>query len=69
MISRQRMRDRSLKLREQQQKKDVQKRNKKILETVNQHFPEIDIVSRWKKHLDAIEKLAKPRDYSATKSF
>lgn len=69
MVYQQRMRDRSIKARIEQQKKDVKKRNLKILETVNQHFPDIDIVSRKEKHFDAIEQLAKPRQHSQQKVF
>lgn len=61
MIHEQRMRDRSQKARREQQEKNVEKRNQKILQTVNEHFPDIDIVSRQDKHHDAIEQLAKPR--------
>ena len=67
MIHQQRLRDRSQKARREQQEKEVKKRNQKILHTVDQHFPDIDIVSRQDKHHQAIEQLAKPRQYSATK--
>ena len=59
------MRDRSLKARQVKQAKDLKKRNRKILETVSQHFPDIEVVSRYEKHQDAIEQLAKPRAHSA----
>ncbi len=59
------MRDRSLKARQVKEAKDLKKRNRKILETVSQHFPDIEVVSRYEKHQDAIEQLAKPRAHSA----
>ncbi len=64
IINQQRMRDRSQKARLEKQEKDIKKRNQKILETVNQHFPDIDIVSKQEKHKQAIEQLAKPRMFS-----
>lgn len=63
LINQQRVRDRSQKLRQEQQEREIKKRNQKILQTVNQHFPDIDIVSRVEKHQEAIEQLAKPRSY------
>ena len=67
IINQQRMRDRSQKARQEKQEKDVKKRNKKILQTVNQHFPDIDIISKQEKHKEAIEQLAKPRMFSGNK--
>lgn len=69
MIQQRRMRDRSQKVRQEQQEREIKKRNQKILQTVNQHFPDIDIISRVEKHHDAIEQLAKPRSYSFSKKF
>lgn len=65
MITAQRMRDRSLKARREQEAKDLQKRNRKILQTVTQHFPDIEILTRQQKHREAIEQLARPRAHSA----
>ena len=65
MITAQRMRDRSLKVHQEQKAKDLQKRNRKILQTVTQHFPDIEILTRQQKHRDAIEQLARPRAHSA----
>ncbi len=65
IINEQRMRDRSLKVRQVKQEKDMKKRNRKILQTVSHHFPDIEIISKYQKHRDAIEQLAKPRAYSA----
>jgi len=65
IINQQRLRDRSLKAREEKQAKDLKKRNQKILKTVSHHFPDIEIMSKYEKHQEAIEKLAKPRAYSA----
>ena len=59
------MRDRSLKTHEEQEEKDLQRRNRKILQTVTRHFPDIDILTQREKHHDAIEKLARPRAHSA----
>ena len=55
------MRDRSLRARQERQEKETKKRNQKILDTVNRHFPDIDIVSKQEKHIEAIAQLAKPR--------
>jgi 3'-phosphoadenosine 5'-phosphosulfate (PAPS) 3'-phosphatase len=63
MINQQRQKDRSYKALEKQQEYGIKKRNKKILQTVNEHFPQIDIISREEKHHDAIAQLAKPRLY------
>lgn len=65
MITAQRLRDRSLKVREEQEAKNLQKRNRKILQTVTEHFPDIEILTREEKHRDAIEQLARPRAHSA----
>jgi hypothetical protein len=65
VINQQRMRDRSLKARQVKEAKNLKKRNRKILQTVSQHFPNIDIVSRYEKHQDAIEELSRPRAHSA----
>lgn len=65
IITEQRMRDRSLKTREEQEAKDLKKRNRKILQTVTHHFPDIDILTRREKHEDAIDQLARPRAHSA----
>ena len=65
VITQQRMRDRSLKSQQIQEAKDLRQRNRKILQTVSQHFPEIEVVTRYEKHRDAIEQLAKPRARSA----
>jgi hypothetical protein len=59
------MRDRSLKARQEKQEKDMKQKNQKILQTVSRHFPDIEIVSKYQKHKQAIEKLAKPRARSA----
>ncbi len=59
------MRDRSLKARQEKQANDLKRRNQKILQTVSQHFPNIEIISKYQKHQDAIEQLARPRAYSA----
>jgi hypothetical protein len=59
------MRERWKKARIVKQENDIKKRNQKILQTVNQHFPDIDIVSKQEKHKQAIEQLAKPRMFSA----
>jgi hypothetical protein len=59
------MRERWQKARIVKQENDIKKRNQKILQTVNQHFPDIDIVSKQEKHKQAIEQLAKPRMFSA----
>jgi hypothetical protein len=60
------MRDRLKKLRQEKQEKDIQKRNQKILHTVDQHFPDIDIISKREKHKEAIEQLSKPRKSAQT---
>ena len=44
------MRDRSQKARQEKQEKDIQKRNQKILQTVNQHFPDIDTISKQERY-------------------
>lgn len=67
-ISQQRVRDRLLKARQEKQQREIQDRNKKILQTVNEYFPNIDIISKQEKHKDTIEQLAKPRSFS-TKSI
>jgi hypothetical protein len=59
------MRDRLLKIRQEKQAKDLKKRNQKILQTVSHHFPDIEIISKYQKHKQAIEQLAKPRAHSA----
>ncbi len=61
IINQQRLRDRSLKIRQEKQAKDLKKRNQKILQTVSHHFPDIEILSKYQKHRNAIEQLAKPR--------
>ena len=66
-IHRQRMRDRSQKLRQEQQETDLKKRNQKILLAVNQHFPDIDIISKQEKRKEALEQLSKPRMFSGNK--
>jgi hypothetical protein len=63
------MRDRSQKARQEKQEKDLKKRNQKILLTVNQHFPDIDIISKRERHKEAIERLSKPRLLSANKKL
>ena len=65
VFTQQRMRDRSLKAREEKETKDLRKRNQKILQTVSHHFPDIEILTPYQKHQDAIEQLAKPRAHSA----
>lgn len=55
------MRDRLRKVRLSKQEKEIEERNQKILQTVNQHFPNIDIISKQERHKQAIEQLAKPR--------
>jgi len=66
MINEQRMRDRLLKIRQEKQANDLKRRNQKILQTVSQYFPDIEIISKYQKHKEAIERLAKPRAYSAS---
>ncbi|CAF4601555.1 unnamed protein product [Rotaria socialis] len=61
VINQQRVRDRLLKARQEKQEKDLKNRNKRILETVNEYFPEIEILSKQEKHKEALEKLSKPR--------
>ncbi|CAF3723506.1 unnamed protein product [Adineta steineri] len=61
ILNRQRMHDRLQKTREEQQEKDLKKRNQKILQTVNQHFPDIDTASKRAKNKAVIANLAKPR--------
>lgn len=65
IINIQRFRDRSLKARQEQEIRDVKRRNRRILQTVSHHFPDIEIISRQQKHIEAIEELAKPRSFSA----
>ncbi|CAF3486987.1 unnamed protein product [Adineta steineri] len=65
IINKQRIRDRSLKARHEKQAQNMKKRNQKILETVSQHFPGIEILSEKQKRQEAIEKLSKPRAISA----
>jgi hypothetical protein len=62
VLHQQRMRNRSLKAREEKYESDMKKRNQKILQTVTQHFPDIDIMSKKEKHKQAIEQLAKPKN-------
>jgi hypothetical protein len=66
MINEQRMRDRLLKIRQEKQANDLKRRNQKILQTVSQYFPDIEIISKYQKRKEAIERLAKPRAYSAS---
>ena len=61
LIKEQRLRDRSLKIREEKQTQHKKQRNHRILQTVTHHFPEIEIVTRRQKHRQAITDLAKPR--------
>lgn len=63
----QRLRDRSLKARQEKQLKEMKKRNQKILETVSHHFPGIEVISKHEKRQEAIEQLARPRLISAKK--
>ncbi|CAF0913728.1 unnamed protein product [Rotaria sp. Silwood1] len=65
IFNQQRMRDRSLKARQEKQAKDMRKHNRKILQTVSHHFPDIDIMTRYQKHQETVERLARPRTYSA----
>ncbi|CAF1628261.1 unnamed protein product [Rotaria magnacalcarata] len=65
IIHQQRVHDRLLKIHQEKQIKHMKQRNRKILETVSQHFPNIEIISKHQKHKEAIEKLAKPRAHSA----
>ncbi|CAF3582011.1 unnamed protein product [Rotaria socialis] len=69
IIQQQRVRDRLLKIHQEQQTRHMKKHNRKILETVSQHFPDIEIISKYQKHKEAIEKLAKPRAHSAHPRF
>lgn len=46
--------------------KSVKKRNRKILETVSHHFPDIEIVTRYERHKEAIEELAKAKPRAAS---
>lgn len=61
LIKEQRLRDRSLKIREEKQTQHKKQRNQRILQAVTHHFPEIEIVTRRQKHRQAITNLAKPR--------
>ena len=61
------MRNRLHKARLSRQEKDIEERNQKILQTVNQHFPNIDIISKQERHKQAIEQLAKPRQFTENK--
>jgi hypothetical protein len=63
------MRDRSQKTRQDQKEQELKRRNQKILLTVNQHFPNTDIVSKQEKRKEAIAQLAKPRTLSANKKL
>ena len=63
------MRDRLLKFHEQQHEKNLKIRNTKILQTVDEHFPDIDIISQREKHKKTIEQLAKPRRSNTNKKF
>lgn len=65
IINQQRIRDRLLKIRQEKQAKHLKKRNQKILQTVSHHFPDIEIISKYQKHKEAIEQLARPRALSA----
>lgn len=67
VLTQQRIRDRTEKARIEKHEQDMKKRNQKILEAVNQHFPDIDIISRREKHKAAIEHLSKPRTFSGNK--
>ena len=67
VIHQQRMRDRLQKVRQEKQENDLKKRNQKILQTVNQHFPDIDVMSKKEKHKQAIEQLSKPKPFSINK--
>lgn len=69
VITQQRIHDRLLKARQEQEEKDMKIRNKKILEAVNEHFPDIDIMTRHEKHREAIEKLAKPRNNNTNENI
>jgi hypothetical protein len=72
IINQQRKRDRLLKIRQEKEANDLKKRNRKILQTVSHHFPDIEILSRYEKRQNTINKLSKPRAYSAnprTNSF
>lgn len=64
IIREQRLRDRTMKILREKQVKTLKKRNRKILETVSQHFPDIEVVTKYEKHKEAIEKLARPRAVS-----
>lgn len=64
MVNQQRLRDRSVKARQEKQEQDIKKRNQKILQTVSQHFPDIEVISKYQKHKEAIEQLAKPRIFN-----
>ncbi|CAF4943855.1 unnamed protein product, partial [Rotaria sp. Silwood1] len=64
VINQQRIRDRLQKVRQEKQEKDMKNRNKKILQTVNEYFPDINIISKQEKHRETIEQLAKPRIFS-----
>ena len=65
MINQQRHRDRSLKAQKEKEIRVRNQRNQKILLTVTEHFPDIEVISKHQKHRQAIEKLAKPRATSA----
>ncbi|UJR16067.1 hypothetical protein I4U23_002980 [Adineta vaga] len=64
VIHRQRLRDRLQKARQEQQEKDIKKRNQKILQTVNQHFPEINNASKKSKHKTTTVQSANTRHAS-----
>ncbi|CAF1070731.1 unnamed protein product [Adineta ricciae] len=61
VIHRQRLRDRLQKAQQEQQERDLKRRNQKILQTVNQHFPDIDLVKRKQKLKRIVERLSKPQ--------
>ncbi|CAF0775864.1 unnamed protein product [Rotaria sordida] len=69
VIKQQRVRDRLQKGRQEQQEKDLKNRNKKILQTVNEYFPDINIISKQEKHRATIEHLAKPRIFNTNEKI
>ncbi|CAF2401192.1 unnamed protein product [Rotaria sp. Silwood2] len=68
VINQQRIRNRLQKVRQEKQEKDMKNRNKKILQTVNEYFPDINIISKQEKHRETIEQLAKPRMFSTNEN-
>lgn len=49
---------------ENRNRQKIQEKNRRILETVVEHFPDIELLTKSEKHRDKIEALAKPRSSS-----